>query len=244
MGNLLGGDDTATRDSSAASSSTATSAASTASSSSSSSAAAATAFSSSSSSSAAAASAGGKLPAGWELLYDDRGVVCYTHAESKTTQCVSCALSFDRLFCIQILRTKKMQSRRYEPPVSGIHESPKCEANKWKCVFKPGVAYCNSASFDDIWDVSAIAKYGESITAIERIDNNWLKIEVENVGFKFLPTKKEGAALFEIVPSAVSRSASEHFKASFLRDRVKSMGSSIGLNVTIDVLVMVAVVLV
>jgi hypothetical protein len=30
-----------------------------------------------------------KLPAGWEVLNDDRGVVFYGHPESKITQCVS-----------------------------------------------------------------------------------------------------------------------------------------------------------
>ena len=64
------------------------------------------------------------------------------------------------------------------------------------------------------------------MSAIERAgpDGNWLKVDVEKLGIKYLPISKDGEILFESVlprlPSEGSRNR--------LRDRVMSVGSSIG----------------
>jgi hypothetical protein len=61
MGNLLAGDDAATRDAAPPSAPPS-----------------ANAF--------AHAAAGANLPPGWEALYDDRGIIFYGHPESRITQ--------------------------------------------------------------------------------------------------------------------------------------------------------------
>jgi hypothetical protein len=97
MGNLLGGDDNAPRDDAAAAASTAAASTAAASTAAASTAAASTAAASTASAAAAAAptaaaaaaaaaAAGANLPAGWEVLLDDRGIVYYGNPESRTTQ--------------------------------------------------------------------------------------------------------------------------------------------------------------
>ena len=62
-------------------------------------------------------------------------------------------------------------------------------------------------------------------------DGGWLKVDLEKLGPKFLPIAKQGEVFFEVASSGasavVSKLPSEGSKAS-LRDRVKSVGSSIG----------------
>ncbi len=82
-------------------------------------------------------------------------------------------------------------------------------------------------------------QFGSIISAVEisAEDGHWLKVEVEKLGSKYVPIVKEGEVFFEIaapvalvtprLPSEGSKSSSEGSKAS-LRDRVKSVGSSIG----------------
>jgi hypothetical protein len=70
------------------------------------------------------------------------------------------------------------------------------------------------------------------VCAVERTgaDGNWLKVDVEMLGAKYLPITKGGEILFESVTQDVSvppRLPSEGSRTT-LRDRVMSVGSSIG----------------
>jgi hypothetical protein len=85
-----------------------------------------------------------------------------------------------------------------------------------------------------------LLQFGSIISATEisaEDGGHWLKVEVEKLGAKYVPIVKEGEVFFESaapvalaaskLPSEGSKSSSEGSKAS-LRDRVKSVGSSIG----------------
>ncbi len=80
------------------------------------------------------------------------------------------------------------------------------------------------------------------MSAIERAGpgGNWLKVDVEKLGIKYLPISKDGEILFESVlprlPSEGSRNR--------LRDRVMSVGSSIGAVDWLLMLLLVVVVVV
>ncbi len=70
------------------------------------------------------------------------------------------------------------------------------------------------------------------MSAVERTgaDGNWLKVDVEILGAKYLPITKDGEILFESlthVASVPPRLPSEGSRTT-LRDRVMSVGSSIG----------------
>jgi hypothetical protein len=66
MGNLLAGDAAAPAEASSAAAAAAAAAAAT-----------------------AAVASGSNLPAGWESMLDERGMVCYSHPETRVTQCAS-----------------------------------------------------------------------------------------------------------------------------------------------------------
>ena len=152
--------------------------------------------------------------------------------------------------------TKQRVFRRYEHPITGVAAFAKNETRNWKCVCKTGVvAYRNTPLLEDMHsDLSAAPKvrhlpqpelqsrksliyllqFGSIISATEisaEDGGHWLKVEVEKLGSKYVPIVKEGEVFFEPAgpkqPSEGSKSSSEGSKAS-LRDRVKSVGSSIG----------------
>ncbi len=76
-------------------------------------------------------------------------------------------------------------------------------------------------------------QFGSTFPAFELPgeDGNWLKVDLEKHGAKFLPIAKQGEIFFEVAPfvasAAAAKQPAEGSKAS-LRDRVKSVGSSIG----------------
>jgi hypothetical protein len=71
--------------------------------------------------------------------------------------------------------------------------------SKWKCVMKdPGVAYRNSPVFDDKDNVTRGPHKDDIVSVVERIgpDDNWLKINHNKLGTKYLPIKSSSGEVF------------------------------------------------
>jgi hypothetical protein len=81
--------------------------------------------------------------------------------------------------------------------------------DEWKVVSRAGVAYRNSPSMGDRWTIMRGPHFGDHVKALERcgLMNNWIKTHVPgrvDLGYKYLPIKKNREIILEIVPSSSS----------------------------------------
>ena len=73
--------------------------------------------------------------------------------------------------------------------------------SEWKVVSQKGVAYRNTPNMNDRWTARRGPEFGDLILCVERggFLNNWIKVRVPDVGFKYLPITKNGEVLLKLI---------------------------------------------
>jgi hypothetical protein len=111
----------------------------------------------------------------------------------------------------------------------------------WKCVDPQGVAYRNSPYFDDRFGDVRGPEKDTIVQAVERVgpDANWLKVELESHGTKYLPISKQGGeVLFQI--SAAPISAQEQHVSKVACSSNQGNKSVLGISQTMQVVASIA----